>query len=113
MSSREGAESLITVVKMGEVGRTFNLYHKGGEGGEDELFWSNVIAPGDAIVMTVEANLLTKHEVPEGGVDGDSGSIVFRTLNSCRPAAEVAKKIAASEKTKAREKAKKRQRESE
>lgn len=105
--SREGAESLITVVKMGEVGRVFNLYHNGGKEGVDELFWSQVVAPGDALVMTLEANLRTKHEVPEGGGEGDSGSVVFRTLHDCRPAAEVRRKIAASERSKAREQVKK------
>jgi hypothetical protein len=100
--STAGAESLISVVKMGEAGRPFNLYKRGMDGAEDELIWSEVVAPGDAIVMTLEANLLTKHEVPimADEVVGDSGSIVFRTISSVVPYAELQKKIAASERAK-------------
>ena len=106
--SMPGAESLITVLKVGEVGRKFNVY-KRGETKEDEdtLIWSEVIKPGDAIIMTLEANLQTKHEVPVSEISGDSGSIVFRSICDIVPYAEVQKKIAASRKTKVAAKQKK------
>ncbi len=72
------AESLITVVKTGDVGRTFRITSLDGE---TELF-NEVVEPGDAIVMTLEANARTKHGVPElaGQVVAPSGSIVFRSI---------------------------------
>ena len=97
-SDANGA-SLITVIKTGEVGRKFNIYDL-----NDNLIWGEVVAPGDAIVMTLEANLKTKHEVPieKDAAIGDSGSIVFRSIASIVPHAEVMKKRDASRKTKRR-----------
>ena len=98
--STEAAASLITVIKIGPTGRRFNLYDL-----EKNLLWSQVIKPGDALIMTLEANLKTKHEVPtcaEGEEAGDSGSIVFRSISSVLPYDEVQKKIEASRKAKVR-----------
>ena len=39
-----------------------------------------VLAPGTAVIMTLEANLKTKHGVPAVAEAGSSGSIVFRTI---------------------------------
>ena len=92
--STEDKASLITVVKIGDIGRRFNLYDLKGN-----IIWSEIIKPGDALIMTLEANLKTKHEVPmcaEGEVAGDSGSIVFRSISSVLPYEKVQKKIAAS-----------------
>ena len=97
--------SLITVMKIGEVGRRFNLYNL-----ESTIIWSAVIQPGDALIMTLEANLQTKHEVPicaEGEVVGDSGSIVFRSISDIVPYDDVQKKLEASRKGKARAKERK------
>jgi len=100
--SMPGAESLITVVKIGAVGREFNVYKRSEGPGleEDTLIWSEVIKPGDAIIMTLDANLKTKHEVPVSEESGDSGSIVFRSICDIVPYAEVQKKIVASRKQK-------------
>ena len=92
--SAAGRASLITVIKIGEVGRRFNLYDL-----EDNILWSEIIAPGDALIMTLEANLQTKHEVPVSGageVVGDSGSIVFRSICDVVPYKRVEKNIATS-----------------
>ncbi len=39
-----------------------------------------VLAPGTAVVMTLQVNLKTKHGVPAVAEAGSSGSIVFRTI---------------------------------
>ena len=85
--------SLITVVKTGAHGRPFELCYPGKE---KEPFFSRVLAPGTAVIMTLEANLLTKHGVP--GVDeaGPSGSIVFRTIETTIAPEVSAKKRRAS-----------------
>jgi len=95
--SDESGTSLITVIKMGEVGRKFNIYDL-----DEKLLWSEVVAPGDAIVMTLEANLKTKHEVPieEDAAIGDSGSIVFRSISSILTYAKVMSERDASRKRK-------------
>ena len=73
--------SLITIVKTGDVGRPFRITSLDGE---TELF-NEVVQPGDAIVMTLEANTNTKHGVPElaGQAVAPSGSIVFRSIKEC------------------------------
>jgi len=72
-------DSLITVVKTGAHARPFELCYPGQE---QEPFYSEVLAPGTAVVMTLEANLLTKHGVPVVKEAGPSGSIVFRTIHT-------------------------------
>ena len=69
--------SLITVVKTGTHGRPFELCYPGEESAP---FYSQVLAPGTAVIMTLEANLKTKHGVPIVAEAGASGSIVFRTI---------------------------------
>lgn len=109
--SYANSASLINVVKIGEAGRKFNVYKRGAtKEDEDTLIWSNVIEPGDAIIMTLEANLQTKHEVPMGEGNekiGDSGSIVFRSICDIVPYDEVQKKIKTSRMQKAAAKIKK------
>ena len=102
-SSDQGA-SLITVVKMGEYGRPFDLYML-----DDETpFWSEVVAPGTAIIMTLEANLQTKHAVPVvEGACGNSGSLVFRSIATILTSESVWKKVRASRHTKKRSREKK------
>ena len=51
-------KSLITVVKMGAHGRCFEMCLPGEE---ESPFFSKVLAPGTAVIMTLEANLATKH----------------------------------------------------
>lgn len=75
------ADSLITVVKTGSHGRPFQLFR----GGEKKPFFERVLAPGTALVMTLEANLATKHAVPVVKESKPSGSIVFRTIKTVIP----------------------------
>ena len=49
-------------------------------------FFNEVVEPGAAIIMTLEANLLTQHAVPKMEGAGPSGSIVFRTIAEVVPA---------------------------
>ena len=42
--------------------------------------FDEVLEPGAAVIMTVQANLRTQHGVPETPESGASGSIVFRTI---------------------------------
>lgn len=98
-SDEEGA-SLITVVKTGPCARPFELFR----GEEKEPFWSEVVQPGTAIIMTLEANLATKHAVPtvEDPGLGSSGSIVFRSISSIVSPAQLEKNRAASLRAKKR-----------
>ena len=68
-------ESLITIVKTGEHGRPFRLEMLDGA-----LIMDRVLAAGTAVIMTLEANLKTKHGVPAVAEAGSSGSIVLRTI---------------------------------
>ena len=43
-------------------------------------FFDEVLEPGTAVIMTLEANLRTQHGVPEVDDSGPSGSLVFRTI---------------------------------
>ena len=43
-------------------------------------FFDEVLEPGAALIMTMEANLRTQHGVPEVAGAGYSGSMVFRTI---------------------------------
>ena len=43
-------------------------------------FFDQVLAPGTAVIMTLESNRLTQHVVPEVAEAGSSGSFVFRTI---------------------------------
>jgi len=83
-------ESLITVVKTGSHGRPFELCFPGQE---KSPFFSRVLAPGTAVIMTVKANLLTKHGVPVVEESGPSGSIVFRTIKTLVPLDKASKEL--------------------
>ena len=107
--------SLITVVKTGAHGRPFQLRNRvflDRLPGEDKVsfkrrsaaaqskekrFFDEVVAPGTAIVMTLEADLLTQHAVPVVEHAGPSGSIVFRTsterVEAAAPARKKARKV--------------------
>jgi hypothetical protein len=69
---------MITVIKLGPASRRFTVEDR--ETGRS--LFDQTVAPGTAIIMTLEANLLTKHAVPEC-VDecGLSGSIVLRSIS--------------------------------
>ena len=71
--------SLITVVKTGAHGRPFEMCLPGQE---TSPFFSEVLAPGTAVIMTLEANKATMHRVPMVNEAGPSGSIVFRTIET-------------------------------
>ena len=43
-------------------------------------FFDEVLEPGTAVIMTLDANLRTQHGVPEVDDSGPSGSLVFRTI---------------------------------
>jgi hypothetical protein len=62
------------------VGRPFDLAFPDAK----TPFFHEVLEPGTAVIMTIDANLLSKHGVPvvEGGECGPSGSIVFRTIET-------------------------------
>ena len=86
------------MVKTGECGRQFQLRHRveperaTNETDKDYkvrcdkaqaremAFFDKVLAPGTAVIMTLEANLLTQHGVPEVPECGPSGSWVARTI---------------------------------
>ena len=69
-------DSVILVVKLGEAGRPFKLTE-----GETTLY-EDVVPPGAAVLMTMEANLATKHGVPAlDAPTGLSGSIVLRSIH--------------------------------
>ena len=90
--------SLITVVKIGSHGRPFQLRDRvflEKQPGEDEKgfkkrsdkaqaiekpFFDQTLAPGTAVIMTLEANLKTQHCVPVVDEAGASGSLVYRTI---------------------------------
>jgi hypothetical protein len=83
-------DSLITVVKTGAHARPFELCLPGEE---KTPFFSEVLAPGTAVIMTLEANLQTKHGVPVVEECGSSGSIVFRTIKTSISKDQVAKEL--------------------
>ena len=70
-------DSLITIVKTSEHARPFEVCFPGEE---SKPFFRRVLAPGTAAIMTLAANLATKHGVPVVDECGSSGSIVFRTI---------------------------------
>ena len=92
------AGSLITVVKIGPSGRRFQLRNRvfltryQGEADKEykkrinkaqrreKPFFDQVLPPGAAVIMTLEANLTTQHAVPVVDEAGPSGSLVFRTI---------------------------------
>jgi hypothetical protein len=81
-------KSLITIVKTGECGRPFRI-----EMIDGTLIMERVLAPGTAVIMTLEANLKTKHGVPIVQQAGSSGSIVFRTITDRVGWAKLEKKL--------------------
>ena len=90
--------SLITVLKTGMHGRPFQLRHRvrldrfanedakafkkrqDAAQAREQPFFDQVVPPGSAIIMTLEANLLSQHAVPAVPEAGPSGSLVFRTI---------------------------------
>ena len=70
-----GQTSMITVVKLGPAARRFLVTDL-----EGAPLFDEIVAPGTAIMMSLEAHLPTKHAVPEVDDAGPSGSIVFRTI---------------------------------
>ena len=85
--------SLITVIKLGSIGRPFKLERLDGT-----VVFDKVLAPGTGVVMTLEANLKTKHSVPPCDVQGVSGSLVARTIVDVVSAADLKKKLASLDK---------------
>jgi len=82
--------SLITIVKTGSHCRPFEICLPGEE---NTPFFSQVLAPGTAVIMTLEANLQTKHGVPVVTEAGSSGSIVFRTISTFISPEQAAKEL--------------------
>jgi hypothetical protein len=73
--------SLITVVKIGECARPFAVREVAPKGEKERApFFCKALEPGTAVIMSLEANLLTQHAVPPVAEAGPSGSIVFRTI---------------------------------
>ena len=82
--------SLITVVKTGAHGRPFRLELLDGT-----VLMDRVLPPGTAVIMTLEANLKTKHGVLAVAEAGPSGSLVLRTITERVKWAWLQKKLAA------------------
>ena len=92
--------SLITIVKLGPVGRPFQLRWLG----EKDPFFNQVLPPGAALVMTLEANLQTQHCVPLApNCHMQTGSIVLRTIDTIVTTAEIQKKIEAGKRKRKRD----------
>lgn len=91
--------SLITVVKTGTHARPFGLCDPDQE---NNPFFLQELEPGTAVIMTLEANLATKHGVPAVDEAGPSGSIVFRTIKTKLSTAHVAQKLGKTIKKKAK-----------
>ncbi len=89
--------SLITVIKLGDVGRPFRL-----EWLDGTVVFEDVLPPGTGVVMTLESNLKTKHSVPATGLEGNSGSIVARTITDKVSWGETSKRISKAEETAAK-----------
>ena len=86
--------SLITVVKIGDCARPFAVRNFPAKDTKAEApFFLEKVEPGSAIIMTMEANLLTQHGVPPVDEAGPSGSIVFRTITKTVSMAETAKEL--------------------
>lgn len=93
-ASGEDGLSLITVVKIGDCARPFAVRNFPANGAKPEPpFFLEEVAPGSAIIMTMEANLKTQHAVPPVEEAGPSGSIVFRTITKTVSMAETAKEL--------------------
>ena len=58
-------------------------------------FCECVLPPGTTVIMTLEANLKTKHGVPAVAEAGPSGSVVLRTITERVEWACLQKKLAA------------------
>ena len=73
-----GERGLISVVKTGSSARPFCITNADGS----ETLFHQAVQPGDAILMTMAANAVTKHGVPptDDPNVGPSGSVVFRTV---------------------------------
>lgn len=87
-------DSLITVVKTGKCGRLFQISEQDGI-----PFFSQELQPGTAVIMTVEANLKTKHGVPVVEHAESSGSIVFRTIKTILKPEKVFKEVSKRRRT--------------
>ena len=75
--------SLITVVKIGACARPFAVREVAPKGEKERPpFFYEALEPGTAVIMSLEANLLTQHAVPPVEESGPSGSIVFRTIKT-------------------------------
>jgi hypothetical protein len=65
---------------------------------KDDVFYSEILSPGTAVIVGADANVLTKHGVPvEPGLLDPSGSIVFRNIHSVIPWPELQKLMDKSE----------------
>lgn len=104
-------DSVIIVVKTGECGRPFRISeNKGDKNDPDAELFCEVVNPGDAVIMSMDANLMTKHGVPVlKEPTGASGSIVLRAIHERVGWAELERTLEKQEK----ERSKKRAREEE
>jgi hypothetical protein len=80
--------SLITVIKTGAHGRPFRMEKLDGT-----LLFERILSPGTAVIMTLEANLMTKHGVPAVEEAGSSGSVVMRTIEERVSAAKLTNQL--------------------
>ena len=86
--------SLITVVKIGACARPFAVREVAPKGEKERApFFCKALEPGTAVIMSLEANLLTQHAVPPVEESGPSGSIVFRSIATRIDAATAAREI--------------------
>jgi hypothetical protein len=93
-SDNERGKSLITVVKIGTHARPFALRNlPSAENKSPAPFFNEVLEPGTAVIMTLEANLQTQHAVPAVAESGPSGSIVYRTIHRVVVPAQAAREL--------------------
>ena len=96
--------SVILVIKTGDCGRPFRITDNGGGADQDKELFCDVVAPGDAVLMSMEANLATKHGVPiVAQPTGMSGSIVMRTIDEWVSREQLQKELEKRERKRARD----------
>ena len=93
-------DSVIIVVKTGECGRPFRITeNKGDKNDPDAELFCGVVNPGDAVIMSMDANLTTKHGVPVlQEPTAASGSIVLRAIHERVEWAELKRTLEKQEK---------------
>jgi hypothetical protein len=97
-------DSVILVIKTGDCGRPFRITDNRGGADQDKELFCDVVAPGDAVLMSMKSNLATKHGVPiVTQPTGMSGSIVMRTIDEWVSREQLQKELEKRERKRARD----------